>query len=836
MKSLNKYSDNTLRFIYILIAAYCFVLISISFVETMITGRQTVDDCLWIDNLDGKKLDSGTFIVQVIPGGVADIAGLRNGDILLKINGKGFKNSNEAQVILNEYNKETVTYTVLREGSVYNFSVWVFEFFNPLYLIFALLAYSFLFIGFLVGYSKPKEYTSQLFFFLGCTAMGLMIFSNLNFGFQAGIMVFYNYSVALLFFAPLFLHFCLTYPIKYDFSRRKALLISAYGFSILLQTGLFVIIIFQIPVNFNFFIIRLIFTSLCFLGGVAIFVRSYMKLNDEMLKRSLNIILKGFVIGAIGFIYYFTIVSVITSPAFLVNPLVFVPAILVLAIPVSLGYSIFKYRILDTEFIVKRGLVFGIITGFIIAIYLLLVFVLNSVLSTHFEEDKQLLTILTIVIITFSFDYVNRKAKNFVDKQFYRERYNYRKSLLLFSQELPYLSNINEILKRIASSVNETMRVRNINIWIMDEQYSVLVNKDPGSRFNNSKESHSLYDKAFSELFKKTKEPKLLYEVNLTELKIEDKYKDVFRSERIVLSIPIFLKDKLIGAINFGNKPSGKAYSDEDIDLLKTLASQSAIAFENARLHKEEISKQKIEEELKIARKIQNSLLPEETATVEGLDISWISKPAKMIGGDFYDLIKIDDKRILIVVADVSGKGIPAALYMSQVQAMIQFAAGIFKTPREILTEVNKLVHEKIDKRSFITMIAALFDTENNKVKIARAGHNPAIMSLNGKVEILKNKGMGLGLESEKLFDLNLEESELTLNPDNLFVFYSDGLTEAMNVKREEFTTERTMEIVTQHRYSQTSVILDNLMTSVKDFTGTAEQNDDITLVVVKTK
>jgi sigma-B regulation protein RsbU (phosphoserine phosphatase) len=802
----------------------------------MITGRQTVDDCLWIDNLDGQKLDSGTYIVQVIPGGVADIAGIKNGDILLKINGKGFKNSNEAQAILNDYNKETVTYTVLRDGAVYNFSVWVFEFFNPLYLIFALLAYFFLFIGFLVGYSKPKEYTSQLFFFLGCTAMGLMIFSNLNFGFQAGILVFYNYSVALLFFAPLFLHFCLTYPIKYDFRRRKALLTWTYTFSILLQSGLFIILIFQIPVDFNFFTIRFIFTNLCFLTGITVFVRSYMRLNDEMLKRSLNIILKGFVIGAIGFIYYFTIVSVITSPVFLVNPLVFVPAILVLSIPVSLGYSIFKYRILDTEFIVKRGLVFGIITGFIIAIYLFLVFVLNSVLSTHFEEDKQLLTILTIVIITFSFDYVNRKAKGFVDKQFYRERYNYRKSLLLFSQELPYLSNINEILKRIASSVNETMRVRNINIWIMDEQYSVLVNKDHSKHFSNAKENHTLYDKAFSELFRKSKEPRLLYEVNLTELKIEDKYKDVFRSERIVLSIPIFLKDKLIGAINFGNKPSGKAYSDEDIDLLKTLASQSAIAFENARLHKEEISKQKIEEELKIARKIQNSLLPEEAVVVEGLDISWVSKPAKMIGGDFYDLIRIDEKRILIVVADVSGKGIPAALYMSQVQAMIQFAAGIFKTPREILTEVNKLVHEKIDKRSFITMIAALFDTENNKVKIARAGHNPAIMSLNGKVEILKNKGMGLGLESEKLFDINLEESEFTLNPDNLFVFYSDGLTEAMNAKREEFSTERTMEIVTRHRYSEPSVILNNLMSSVKDFTGTAEQNDDITLVVVKTK
>ncbi len=241
-------------------------------------------------------------------------------------------------------------------------------------------------------------------------------------------------------------------------------------------------------------------------------------------------------------------------------------------------------------------------------------------------------------------------------------------------------------------------------------------------------------------------------------LNLSDQDKEIIKKENFVLSIPIFIKDTLIGAMNFGQKPSGKAYSEEDIDLLKTLASQAAIAFENSRLQQEKISKQKIEEELQIARKIQMGLLPQSINSIDGIEVSGFYNPAKIIGGDFYDVIKLSENKMLVIVADVSGKGIPAALYMSKVQAMIQFAAKIFQSPKDILIEVNKQIHHKIDKKSFITTIVALFDLEKMTVKICRAGHNPVIYSVNGKLILLKNKGMGLGLESEKYFELILKK------------------------------------------------------------------------------
>lgn len=836
MNFLSKHTDSTLRLIFTFIAIYCLTISSIVFIRTLFTDKMTSDDCLWIQELEGKKLNEGLFIVKVLPGGVTDVAGIKDGDILIAINGIKFTNINNAQEILNSFeDEETIEYTVIRDNQILKFNIKVIKFFNILFLIFSLLGFGFLIIGFLVGYSKPKELTSQLFFFLGCTAS--LLFNQ--FGLIGSGMI--NYlsifnSIAGSMFYVLFVHFIITYPIKLEFKYRKLFLILLY-LSILIFATLRIF-----TYDSKFSVVMSILSSVisvwCIASGIYFLVRSYFRLNDSNLKKPMKVILIGFLLGGLGFTYSLLISIFVKTPNFLLQPWIFLPTALVLFIPVSFGFSIFKYRILDTEFIVKKGLVFGIITAFIVGIYLLLVFVLNSLLSQFLPENKQLLTIALIIVVTFSFDYVNKRAKDFVDKQFYRERYNYRKSLLLFSEELPYLDNVRKIIEKIGSSVKETMGIDNLNVWFKDRDFNEILQTEFEKVYENEKLIYkdNLYDEAFSSLFIRNKEPRLINDVLLQELKINDNYKEIILKEKFALLIPIFIKDVLIGTMNFGEKPSGKAYSDEDIDLLKTLASQAAIAFENSRLQKEKVLKQVMEEELQIARNIQMGLLPQSINSIDGIEVAGFYNPAKTIGGDFYDVIKISESKLLIIVADVSGKGIPAALYMSKVQAMIQFAAKIFQSPKDILIEVNKQIHNKIDKKSFITTVVALFDLEKMKVKICRAGHNPVIYSVNGKFNLLRNKGMGLGLESELYFNDNLEETELDINEDNVFVFYSDGLTEAMNRKREEFGTDKVMDIVSLNRQNSCSLIQKELINSVDLFRGSAEQNDDITLVITKIK
>jgi serine phosphatase RsbU (regulator of sigma subunit) len=838
MKILNKIPEGTIRAFIVLITLYGAFVIGISFIQIMFTDRMTIDDCVWVEEFNGKRQDSAVYIVNIQEGGVADIAGLKNGDILTHINGKSFKGPFGAQDIINTYNKENITYTIIRDGQLMNVDIWVYKHFNIQYFIFSLLAISFLFVGFLVGFSKPKEFISQLFFLLGYTAMGLLLFATVFYNdIDGGMFAFYNYMISLCLFPPLLIHFVLTYPIKYEFSSRKFILWMLYLLSFFPFILGFVVDLLFNNVNVFQFDIRGVLTGLYVLVAVVIFIISYSKIKNPVQRKSLGIILSGFVIGGIGFIYYLLMNYILKQVYFLVDPLYLAPVFLVLSIPVAFGYSIFKYRILDTEFIVKKGLVFGILTTFIIAAYLLIVYLLNSLLSGFVSESRQFLTIATIVIITLTFDYVNGKAREFVDRQFYRERYNYRKSLLSFSQELPYMSNINETLRKLSDSVHESMGLKSFDITIFSRKYELLVNKNYDERFSDLKEARPrTFSDVFEFIFSKQRTPQVLSEANMIELGLSEEQKSIIRDAKIALSVPVFFKGELIAALNFGEKPSGKAYSDEDIDLLKTLASQSAIAFENARLQNEEINKQRIEKELIVARDIQNSLLPKENLTDNRIEVSWLSRPAKYIGGDFYDLIKIDDDKYLVVVADVSGKGIPAAMYMSKVQAMIQLAASVFKTPREILIEVNKQLFDSLDKNSFVTVIAAMFDFKEMKVKVARAGHNPALFSQNGVIEVMKNRGIGLGVGDQKLFEKHLEEIEINLTPDNLFVLYSDGLTEAMNPIKEEYGIERLVDALKPVRYDSSDRIVHNIIDSVHSFTKEADQHDDITLVIVKTR
>jgi len=838
MKFLNKLSEQTLRYFIIIIGLLTFFVTTYSFLDNSVFNRMTNDDCLWVAEYKGEKAVESLFIIQIVPGGVTDKAGVKDGDKLVEINGKKFKTINEAQRFINEAEAgDVLTYTIVRgNNEVLKLSFQAYKFFNLVLIVSFLLSLGFLIIGFVVGYSKPKAITSQIFFFLSIAfaiaySPGFDYFSVYPWGVVFGYLVLKGFAGA--FVNPLFIHFFLIYPIRYEFKHRNLFLWIIYLLSIFLT-----IPAYFVAVNVPAFPIL---SGLYMMVGFHYLIKSYKKTDDEIIKKSFRIIIGGFILGFMG-LTYLTIYSFFAKKAtFLVSPLWFAPFLLVLAIPISFGYSIFKYKILDTESIIKKGLVFGILTGIIVVFYLSVVYLADSVLSGYIGNNKKIITFTAIIVITFTFDFFNKRAKDFVDKQFYKDRYNYRKALLEFSQELPKMKSIKQVIDRLGFSISDTMGVENINIWLNDERYLKILEKELGKDLNAKHERISTVDdhkqdNLMMKIFKDNTEPVLLSAIEMGEMNLTEDDIEAIRRENIYLVVPIFLKDKLVGAINFSKKPSGKEYSEEDIYLLKTVASQTAISFESSRLQVEEINKQKIDEELGVARKIQESLLPDTHIQIEGLDIEGSSTPAKTIGGDFYDFVKISDTKLLVIVADVSGKGIPAALNLSKVQAMIQFSAKVFNSPKDILKSVNKQIYNKIDRKSFVTIAAGLFDMEAMTVKLCRAGHNPILFANHENVKELNTKGMGLGLDNATLFDKNLEETELKLNKGDTFVFYSDGLTEAMNNSKDEFGIDNVKRIITENIDKTSFMIQRNMIDEVKSFKGNAEQNDDITMVTIKVK
>ncbi len=252
-------------------------------------------------------------------------------------------------------------------------------------------------------------------------------------------------------------------------------------------------------------------------------------------------------------------------------------------------------------------------------------------------------------------------------------------------------------------------------------------------------------------------------------------------------------------------------------------------------LYEELAEQERMKHELDIARRIQEGLLPKKTPAVKGLDIAGISIPAMLVGGDYFDYIQLGPKKLLVVVADVSGKGMSAALYMSKIQGMVQLAAHMYKTPKEMLIHINRCLFEGIERKAFITMILAVFDLQKKEVRICRAGHNKALIGVNGKLQYLNAHGIGLGLERGKIFEKELEEIRKPLTNDGIFVFYSDGLTEAMDEQRNQFGEETVNKFIQSRRGLRAAELQHAIISSVEKFRGGAEPHDDLTLVVVKT-
>ncbi|MBS1492515.1 MAG: SpoIIE family protein phosphatase [Bacteroidetes bacterium] len=834
MKFLNKFSEQNLRYFFSFVTLIVFFLCSYSFLDNSVFNRMTNDDCLWLEENNGVRLKEGLLITQVVPGGTTDKAGIKDGDILLEINGKKFKDTKEAQRLINSAETgEVMTYTVQRGNEILKFSFQAYKFFNLVLIVLFLLSLGFLLNGFAVGYSKPRETSSQIFFFMSLAFSLSYIPGTDPYGEYNPIIIYIYFLLKIIggaFVSPLFVHFFISYPTKIEFNRRKLFLWIIYLVSIFAT-------ILNLKYNsfwLSFNVINAIYLTL----GAHYMIRSYSKTENATIKKSFKIIITGFFIGVAGFTYLLIYSLIAKKAAFLVSALWFLPFLLVLAIPLSFSYSIFKYKILDTEFIIKKGLVFGILTSIIVLFYLGIVYTADSFLSGYIGTNKKIITFTAIIVITFTFDFFNKRAKDFVDKQFYKDRYNYRKALLEFSQELPKMKSIRQVLDKLGISAKQIMGIEKLNVWIYDDRYLNILKKELELKEVNKTITFKdiWLDELMTKIFRENSEPVLLSEIEIDGMNLTEQDVEAIKKANIYLAVPIYLKNKLIGALNFSKKPSGKEYSEEDIDLLKTIASQTAISFESSRLQIEELDKQKIDEELGVARKIQESLLPDRAIKMERLDLEGTSSPAKTIGGDFYDLIKINDTKLLVIVADVSGKGIPAALNLSKVQAMIQFSTKVFKSLREILMSVNKQIYNKIDRKSFVTIAAGLFDLETMTVKICRAGHNPTLFANENEVKEINSKGIGLGLDNAKLFDANLQETELKLNSGDVFLFYSDGLTEAMNEFKEEFGLPNVKRILKDNAAKTSMDIQMNLIDEVKAFKGHAEQNDDITLVTIKIK
>jgi sigma-B regulation protein RsbU (phosphoserine phosphatase) len=253
-------------------------------------------------------------------------------------------------------------------------------------------------------------------------------------------------------------------------------------------------------------------------------------------------------------------------------------------------------------------------------------------------------------------------------------------------------------------------------------------------------------------------------------------------------------------------------------------------------LLREQAEKERLEEELRIARQIQMSLLPQGTVGVAGLRIAALCLPAAEVGGDYYDLLPLEGSRLGVVVADVSGKGTSAALYMAELKGLVLSLARVYDSPGKLLKEANGILSANMDSRSFVTMTYAVFDVAARRMRYARAGHNPIIQleHASRRTRVLAPQGLGLGIDRGPRFDAILEEAEVPLAAGDVFLFFTDGVSEAMNERSELFGEDRLRELLEHKQALDSDALKEAILADVRGFVGGASQHDDMTLVILK--
>jgi len=318
--------------------------------------------------------------------------------------------------------------------------------------------------------------------------------------------------------------------------------------------------------------------------------------------------------------------------------------------------------------------------------------------------------------------------------------------------------------------------------------------------------------------------------VDITRLTLDSPAVEALREAGVVLVVPLVSSGALIGLLNLGPRLSERDYSREDHQLLATLASYAAPAMRVGQLVRQQqaeaLERERIEQELRVAQFIQQQFLPQSVPALPGWHVAAFYRPARTVGGDFYDFIGLPDGRIMFVVGDVTDKGIPAALVMASTHALLRGAAPRLIAPGAVLADVNEQLCADIPPQMFVTCLAMVLDPATGALQFANAGHDVPYVRTDDGVRELRARGMPLGL----MPGTEYEEKTFDLAPGNCVLLHSDGLAEAHGPGREMFGFPRVSALAGGGASGQ--ALIDQCLAELAAFTGPGhEQEDDITLV-----
>jgi phosphoserine phosphatase RsbU/P len=521
---------------------------------------------------------------------------------------------------------------------------------------------------------------------------------------------------------------------------------------------------------------------------------------------------------------------------------------LMLLFPITLAYVIVVHRAMDVRVVIRQGLQYGLATTGIRVLQVLLMFaVVWTAVKLGIDPNRSRVQNVTVILWGFVLVLWLRKGADYLrkwtDRRFFRDAYNAEQILEALSDEVRSIVEKRPLLERVATKIAESLHIPRVAVLLEDGGFYrpaftlgfpvALVAQLPDSGVA----VRHLKQEAGPDRVYLDDENSWVNKLDLSE---DERHN--LASLQPQLLLPLMAKQNLLGIISLGEKRSEAPYSSTDIRLLKSVATQTALALSNAELTSAiavEIGRrEKLNREIEIAREVQERLFPQRLPEIAGLDYFGFCRTALGVGGDYYDFLALPDGKLGLALGDVSGKGIAAALTMASLQASLR--ADAMRAGNDIaglITRVNAMLYDASTEDRYATLFYAQFDPATHGLSYVNAGHCPPILlrahAKNSAAERLDQAG---GTVVGLLPECSYEQAEVTLAPGDLLVIYTDGFSEAMNPSLEEWGDTRLLEAVSNCNGLPAKDSIAKIMKAADAFASGAPQSDDMTLVILRAK
>ena len=398
------------------------------------------------------------------------------------------------------------------------------------------------------------------------------------------------------------------------------------------------------------------------------------------------------------------------------------------------------------------------------------------------------------------------------------------KTLFEIGQELNSTLETEKIVSLLVFAIMGEMLVNQCFVFLKNNDKMGLAHTR--SFAASEKELETLTGKGFLKSLANITVPFLVQETELS--------RNLRPLERLNLQVvvPMRIQDETKGVLVLGERISKKGFGLDDLEFLSTLSNQAMISIENARLFEEALEKQRMEEELNIAREIQQKLFPEIFPTLPGMEVKGLNIPSQQVGGDYYDCIRLDEEHIALTIADVSGKGVPASLLMSNLQAGLHSLVASHADISAIADKLNNFIQAHTNYDKFITFFYCEIDLKERTLTYVNAGHNPPyIYHADGSHRILDTGGLILGM----MANMPYETEKVRLQKGDLVFMFTDGVTEAKSMQDTDFEEWRLEEILAGSLDADVGEVIDRVIAGLEEFSkGVPQQADDITMLALK--